>query len=114
MISYRLVAILCIFTVVMVGGCASSTTTNADPITGSWTYHTSSNGSTVTSTLVFDPNGNFNGYMAGLLTLSGHWTKSNDTAYTVYYNNKAQLFIMSGDKTRISESTAPQVIFTKQ
>lgn len=106
-------AVLSIFLVVMVCGCAASTT-SPDPISGSWTVGVSNNGSTATGTLVFGQDGNFNGYYAGVLTLSGHWTKVNDTAYNVVYGNKTQVFIMSGDKSHISESSSPDVMFTKQ
>ena len=110
-----LVCMLGTVAIVLVSGCTSSTSAPAiDPIAGSWTYASTHNNTTVTAVLVFAPDGNFNGYIAGLLTLNGHWTKANDTAYNVYWGNKTQVFFINGGKTQISESTAPQVIFTKQ
>jgi hypothetical protein len=114
MISYRILVILFIAAIIMVGGCSTSSTSSIEPLAGSWNYQNTNNGTSITSTLVFAQDGNFNGYMLGLLSLSGHWTKVNATAYNVYYGNKTILFIMNNDKTQIWDGTAPQQIFTKQ
>lgn len=112
--SYEL-AFACILFVVLIGGCTGATTTpTIDPLTGSWTCDSNYNNSTITSTLVFSQEGNFNGYLIGLLSLSGHWTKINATAYNVIYGNKTELFMMSTDKTQIWDNVAPSQIFTKQ
>jgi hypothetical protein len=114
MISYRS-AFLCILAVVLVSGCTGPTAApGVDPLSGSWTYEHMYNDTSITATLVFGPDGNFNGYLSGILSLSGHWTKINATAYNVYYDNKAQVFFMNGDKTKVWDATAPHEVFVKQ
>lgn len=100
---------------VTVAGCSGTTTTPvADPLAGSWTYEGTYNNATITSTLVFSQDGNFNGYTLGIMSLSGHWTKINATAYNVYYNKKTAVFLMNGEKTQIWDGSAPQQVYIKQ
>lgn len=108
-------AFICILIAILVAGCTGSTSAPAvDPLAGSWTNDSPYNNTTITSTLVFNQDGNFNGYMLGMLTLSGHWTKINATAYDVYYGNAAHVFILNNDKTQLWDGNAPQQLFTKQ
>jgi hypothetical protein len=98
---------------VLVGGCTSSTA-GVDPLAGSWTFQSMYNGSMVTSTLIFSPDGNFNGFMMGLLGVSGHWSKINTTAYNAHFSNSTMLLVMNNDRTQIWDSVAPDQIFNKQ
>jgi hypothetical protein len=113
MLSFRYLVIFCIMAAVLVGGCTSSTA-GVDPLAGSWTFQSMYNGSVVASTLVFGPDGNFNGFMLGLLGASGHWSKINATAYNAYYGNSTMLLIMNDDRTQIWDSIAPDEKFYKQ
>jgi len=112
MLSFRYVVVFSIMAAVLVGGCTSSTA-GVDPLAGSWTYESTYNGSMITSTLVFSHDGNFNGFMMGLLGVSGHWSKINDTAYNAYYDNGTMLLVMNADKTQIWDSFAPDQRFKK-
>jgi hypothetical protein len=98
---------------VLAAGCTSTTTASIDPITGNWLYRSTYNNTTIDNTLVFDDSGYFNDYFLGSLTLSGHWTKINATAYEVSYDNKTTAFVMSGDKTRIWDAALPEAPYTK-
>jgi hypothetical protein len=101
--------------IVLVAGCASTTTTTAaiDPIAGNWLASTTYNGTTMEITLVFDDSGYFNGYFLGSLAMSGHWSKINTTAYDVCYGNRTIVFVMSGDKTGIWDAGHPEMIYSK-
>jgi hypothetical protein len=99
----------------LVSGCTSPTAKPiADPIAGTWEYKIPYNGSTITATFVFDEQGNFRGYLSGLQGLEGRWTRINDTAYNVHYENKTVLYIMSNDRARIWEGSSPQDVFVRQ
>lgn len=106
---------LMLLAAVLAGGCTgAATTTASDPIAGNWLYRTSYNDTTIDTVLVFDDSGYFNGYFLGSLTLSGHWSKVNATAYDVTYDNKTRLFILNADKTQIWDAQAPGMAFGKQ
>ncbi|OPY28276.1 MAG: hypothetical protein A4E28_01670 [Methanocella sp. PtaU1.Bin125] len=99
----------------LISGCTSPTVKPAaDPIAGTWEYKISYNGSTITATLVFNEQEDFRGYLSGMQSLEGRWTRINDTAYNVHYENKTVLYIMSNDRARIWEGGSPRDVFVRQ
>lgn len=84
----------------------------SDPITGSWTYNGQINDKNISMTLIFNPDGDFNGYTQGLLSLSGHWIKKDKTHYTISHNVGVSDIVFSEDQ--IFDSVSPERKFLKQ
>lgn len=112
---WHISAFVCILAAILVSACTGTSTEKAiDPIAGSWTYKSVYNGTAVVATLVFDSDGYFNGYLSGILSISGHWKKVNGTTYEIYYDDSMLTYIMSNDKTQIWDNNVPREIFKKQ
>ena len=93
----QIILILCIFVMIFVSGCigSSNVSNSNDNILGSWEYNSAINNTNVSSTLVFSSDGNFNGFMDGILGLSGHWIKKK-LDYNVIYHNTTRDLTLNG------------------
>jgi hypothetical protein len=106
--------LISILAIVIVSGIISPAPSGVDPIAGSWSRAGILNNRTISITLVFNEEGNFNMFVSGLMSLSGHWEKINSTNYDLNFGNLTSHVILTEDKTHIYESDAPNDLYTKQ